>query len=203
MKIAVVCLNLTMNAYIKWRALVEFPPDFRWPSSSSFSDKTQPPLDILPTCVNLATNVLSPEYVSIYVKYCYLDTLVLLIQTFLEWTPGMFLVDRTIRTNCFSDIEQQQYELTRYASVQTSLLDFIDYCNEIIDIHPSNTPQYKCAVKVSARSFYSHSILRHSSLWFTPSISYRFSSPEKNHAIYPLIYNRKKQWPISSICFTK
>jgi len=52
------------------------------------SDKIQPPLNILPTYINLAKCVLGPEYVSIYVKYCYLDTIVLLIQTFLEWTPG-------------------------------------------------------------------------------------------------------------------
>jgi hypothetical protein len=52
------------------------------------SDKIQPPLNILPTYIDLANCVLGPEYVSIYVKYCYLDALVLLIQTFLEWTPG-------------------------------------------------------------------------------------------------------------------
>jgi hypothetical protein len=52
------------------------------------SDKVQSPLNILPTYINLANCVLGPEYVSIYVKYCYLDALVLLIQTFLEWTPG-------------------------------------------------------------------------------------------------------------------
>lgn len=48
------------------------------------------------------------------------------------------------------DIDQQQYELTRYATVLPILLDFVDYCNDIIDIHPSTTPQYKCAVKVNA-----------------------------------------------------
>jgi hypothetical protein len=26
----------------------------------------------------------------------------------------------------------------------------VDYCNDIIDIHPSTTPQYKCAVKVNS-----------------------------------------------------
>jgi len=117
MKIAVVCLNLTINAFIKWK-----------------NDKIQPPLNILPTYIELGNAVLGPEYISIYVKYCYLDALVLLIQTFLEWTP---------------DIDQQQYELTRYATVQVYLLDFVDYCNDIIDIHPSTTPQYKCAVKVN------------------------------------------------------
>ena len=50
----------------------------------------------------------------------------------------------------FVDIDQQQYELTRYATVLPTLLDFADYCNDIIDIHPSTTPQYKCAVKVKA-----------------------------------------------------
>lgn len=55
---------------------------------SFFRDKIQPPLNILPTYIELASGVLGPEYVSIYVKYCYLDALVLLIQTFLEWTPG-------------------------------------------------------------------------------------------------------------------
>jgi hypothetical protein len=52
------------------------------------SDKIQPPLNVLPTYIDLANCVLGPEYVSIYVKYCYLDALVLLIQTFLECTPG-------------------------------------------------------------------------------------------------------------------
>jgi len=52
------------------------------------SDKIQPSLNILPIYINLANYVLGPEYVSIYVKYCYLDALVLLIQTFLELTPG-------------------------------------------------------------------------------------------------------------------
>ncbi len=52
------------------------------------SDKIQPPLNILPIYINLANYVLGPEYISIYVKYCYLDALVLLIQTFLQWTPG-------------------------------------------------------------------------------------------------------------------
>ncbi|CAF4360951.1 unnamed protein product, partial [Adineta steineri] len=70
MKIAVMCLNLTINANIKWK-----------------NDKIQSPLNILPTYINLANCVLGSEYVSIYVKYCYLDALVLLIQTFLEWTP--------------------------------------------------------------------------------------------------------------------
>jgi hypothetical protein len=55
------------------------------------SDKIQPQTDILRTYVNLATNVLGPEYISIYVKYCYLDTLILLIQTFIEWTSGMLI----------------------------------------------------------------------------------------------------------------
>ena len=60
-----------------------------WSFSLLLRDKSQTPLDILPTYVNLATTVLGPEYVSIYVKYCYLDTLLLLIQTFLECTPGV------------------------------------------------------------------------------------------------------------------
>ena len=59
------------------------------------SDKIQSPLNTLPTYIKLANCVLGPEYVSIYVKYCYLDTLVLLIGTFLEWTPG----DRTLCRN--------------------------------------------------------------------------------------------------------
>ena len=54
------------------------------------SDKIQPPLNILPIYIDLASCVLRPEYVSIYVKYCYLDALVLLIQTCLDWTPGRF-----------------------------------------------------------------------------------------------------------------
>jgi len=53
-----------------------------------YSEKIQPPLNILPIYINLANYVLGPEYISIYVKYCYLDALVLLIQTFLQWTPG-------------------------------------------------------------------------------------------------------------------
>jgi hypothetical protein len=53
-----------------------------------YSEKIQPPLNILPIYINLAKYVLGPEYISIYVKYCYLDALVLLIQTFLQWTPG-------------------------------------------------------------------------------------------------------------------
>jgi hypothetical protein len=41
----------------------------------------------------------------------------------------------------------------------TNLLDFIDYCNEVIDIHPSNTPQYKCAMKSLVHAFHLMSIL--------------------------------------------
>ena len=48
------------------------------------------------------------------------------------------------------DIDQQQYEMTQHSTIITHLLDFVDYCNEVIDIHPSTTPQYKCAVKVNA-----------------------------------------------------
>ncbi|CAF0771141.1 unnamed protein product [Rotaria sordida] len=126
MKIAVICLNLTINAFIKWR-----------------NDKVQAPLNILSTYINLANYVLGPEYISIYVKYCYLDALVLLIQTFIELTP---------------DIDQQQYDLTRYSTVLIHLLDFVDYCNDIIDIHPSTTPQYKCAVKALVHTFHLLSI---------------------------------------------
>ena len=58
------------------------------------SEKAQPPLTILPTYFKLATCILAPEYVSIYVKYCYLDALVLLIQIFLEHTPGRIAIHR-------------------------------------------------------------------------------------------------------------
>ncbi|CAF4395410.1 unnamed protein product, partial [Rotaria sp. Silwood2] len=126
MKIAVICLNLTINAFIKWR-----------------NDKAQAPLNMVPIYINLANSVLGPEYISIYVKYCYLDALVLLIQTFIELTP---------------DIDQQQYDLTRYSTVLIHLLDFVDYCNDIIDIHPSTTPQYKCAVKALVHTFHLLSI---------------------------------------------
>ncbi|CAF1551321.1 unnamed protein product, partial [Adineta ricciae] len=126
MKIAVMCLNLTINANIKWK-----------------NEKAQPPLTILPTYIKLATCILAPEYVSIYVKYCYLDALVLLIQIFLEHTP---------------DIDQQQDDLTRYSTVLSHLLDFVDYCNDIIDVHPSTTPQYKCAVKALVHTFHLLSI---------------------------------------------
>jgi hypothetical protein len=88
MKIAVICLNLTINAYIKWKKYDEFYSLNLYLICLIHSDKIQPPLNLLPTYINLANHVLGPEYVSIYVKYCYLDALVLLIQTFLEWTPG-------------------------------------------------------------------------------------------------------------------
>jgi len=126
MKVAVICLNLTMNAFVKWK-----------------TDKAQTPLTILSTYAELSGRILSPEYVSIYVKYCYLDTLVLLVQTFLEWTP---------------DYELQQTELGRFSDVFKHLLDFVDYCNEVIDIHPSTTPQYKCAVKSLIHTFHLLSI---------------------------------------------
>lgn len=145
-------------------------------SSFSSSDKVPAPLNILPTYINLANSILGPEYISIYVKYCYLDALVLLIQTFLEWTPGLqsthFPEIILIKLARLVDIDQQQYELTRYSTVQLSLLDFVDYCNDIIDIHPSTTPQYKCAVKVDFLMFI---LIRHSSLGF-PGISTYFSS---------------------------
>ena len=60
---------------------------FVWMTENS-SGKTQTPLTILPTFMKLSGRILTPEYVSIYVKYCYLDTLLLLVQTFIEWTPG-------------------------------------------------------------------------------------------------------------------
>lgn len=93
MKIAVICLNLTMNAYIKWRTLVFlFSINVRIDRFLnvlfSSRDKIQPPLQILPVYIELSSHILAPEYVSIYVKYCYLDTLTLLIQMFLELTPG-------------------------------------------------------------------------------------------------------------------
>ena len=93
MKVAVICLNLTMNAFVKWKTYVFFS-FLRLNSnlnlnSNIFSDKAQTPLTILSTYAELSGRILSPEYVSIYVKYCYLDTLVLLVQTFLEWTPGL------------------------------------------------------------------------------------------------------------------
>lgn len=53
-----------------------------------FSDRLQPSLEILTLYVKLAGDVLGPEYISIYVKYCYLDTLLLFIEIFLELTPG-------------------------------------------------------------------------------------------------------------------
>jgi len=34
----------------------------------------------------------------------------------------------------------------------------VDYCNDIIDIHPSTTPQYKCAVKALVHTFHLLSI---------------------------------------------
>lgn len=52
-------------------------------------------------------------------------------------------------SDLFIDTDQQQTDLARYSTVVVNLLDFVDYCNDIIDIHPSTTPQYKCAVKVS------------------------------------------------------
>ena len=91
MKVAVICLNLTMNAFVKWKSYVEFTFSSvlnTFERENPFSGKTQTPLTILPTFMNLSGRILTPEYVSIYVKYCYLDTLLTLVQTFLEWTPG-------------------------------------------------------------------------------------------------------------------
>ncbi|CAF3732668.1 unnamed protein product [Adineta steineri] len=168
MKIAVMCLNLTINANIKWK-----------------NDKIQSPLNILPTYINLANCVLGSEYVSIYVKYCYLDALVLLIQTFLEWTP---------------DIDQQQYELTRYSTVLTHLLDFVDYCNDIIDIHPSTTPQYKCAVKALIHTFHLLSIFV--SKEDSPNLSINLKQERTVTNIIDLFHKVSQERDNFRVCYT-
>lgn len=103
------------------------------------------------------------------------------------------------------DIDQQQFELTRYSTVQVYLLDFVDYCNDIIDIHPSTTPQYKCAVKVNHSDsrfklfFFSHL----NRLWYIHFIYYQYLFPKKNLHNYRIVSNRNVQLRISSISSTK
>ncbi|CAF3615712.1 unnamed protein product [Rotaria socialis] len=168
MKIAVICINLTINAFIKWR-----------------NDKAQAPLNILPTYINLANHVLGPEYVSIYVKYCYLDALVLLIQTFLELSP---------------DIDQQQYDLTLYSTVIVHLLDFVDYCNDIIDIHPATTPQYKCAVKALVHTFHLLSIFV--SKEESPTLSVNLKQERTVANVIDLFHKVSQERDNFRICYT-
>ncbi|CAF1971934.1 unnamed protein product [Rotaria magnacalcarata] len=168
MKIAVICINLTINAFIKWR-----------------NDKAQAPLNILPTYINLANHILGPEYVSIYVKYCYLDALVLLIQTFLELSP---------------DIDQQQYDLTLYSTVIVHLLDFVDYCNDIIDIHPATTPQYKCAVKALVHTFHLLSIFV--SKEESPTLSVNLKQERTVANVIDLFHKVSQERDNFRICYT-
>jgi hypothetical protein len=47
----------------------------------------------------------------------------------------------------------------------------VDYCNDIIDIHPSTTPQYKCAVKVNSNILSNH---RHRMFYILQALVHTF-----------------------------